>query len=60
MKNSTFQKMHISSNKLSERSFNTDHKFGKLSTTSFITHDFNNLYRTSYNDMGGQKVKNLL
>lgn len=54
MKNSTVQQLKFRSSKLSDRTPDFDQRQdsgSKIVSTNYLTHDFNNLYRTSYNDM---------
>lgn len=53
------QFLKSTSNNLTERTPNTDYRGGKIESTTYLSHDFNNLYRTSYNDMI-EKVPKLL
>ena len=58
MKNSTVQQLKFTSSKLTDRTPNFENRQesgNKIVNTNYLTHDFNNLYRTSYNDMD-QKV----
>ena len=58
MKNSTNQLLRSKSIQLDDVSPRTDYKVNPLTNKNFINHDYNNLYRSTYNDMG-TKVINL-
>jgi hypothetical protein len=51
MKNSTQQILKDCSNKLTERTPHSELRANNIAATNYLTHDFDNLYRTSYNDM---------
>jgi len=51
MKNSTQQKLLRESTKLTERSPDRNLRSHKIDTSNYNQHDFENLYRTSQNDM---------
>ena len=51
MKNSTLQILKTRSHKLTDIKPKEEFLTNKISPTNYIVHDFNNLYRTSYDDM---------
>ena len=62
MKNSTEQILKTTSHKLEDRTPNSQLRVvsgNKIDTSNYNTHDYNNLYRTSYNDMDN-KVKSII
>ena len=59
MKNSTNQLLRSKSIQLDDVSPRTDYKVNPLTNKNFINHDYNNLYRSSYNDMGTKVIHNL-
>jgi hypothetical protein len=51
MKNSTQQILKSTSNRLTERTPGDELRSNNIGATNYLTHDYDNLYRTSYNDM---------
>lgn len=56
MKNSTTLNLRSKSINLENISPRSEFRTNPLQTTNFINHDYDNLYRSSYNDMSN-KVK---
>ena len=52
MRNSTHQFMKTRSHLLNDVTPRNEFHQTKLEATNYINFDYNNLYRTSYNDMG--------
>lgn len=54
MKNSTTQLLRNKSNQLNDVSPRSNFRNNPLENKSFINFDYDNLYRSSYNDMGNR------
>jgi len=58
MKNSSTQLLRSKSNQLFDVSPRSNYRNNPLENNNFINHDYNNLYRSTYNDMSN-KVKKI-